>query len=250
MNCTEAQAQLHRYLDAELDPETRRAVALHLQGCEACRAFHAEQLALAAVLAAHAPDFRASAPLRARIVSRLPDGTLARVPRLPAPGWWGAAAAAGLAVALTWGLDEQQRAADWQENFKDDAVAAHRRALQERHLVDIAAAGPAQLESWFRARLPYPVAVRDLSARGYALVGGRVDYLYEQAVAAVVYRRGDHLINVLVWPAAQSDRFPSVPLNEAPLTVLFLRRDGTNFCVISDLAPEQFGEFAQLLAQG
>jgi anti-sigma factor RsiW len=123
----------------------------------------------------------------------------------------------------------------------------HLRSLQEQHLVDIASSEPQRLQAWFRQRLPYPVAVPDLSAHGYALVGGRVDYLYAQALAAVVYRRNGHLVNVLIWPSSPSDSFPSVPLNEDRLNVLFFRKGDTNFCAISDLTTNEFKDLIWLL---
>src|SRR6266702_2491632 len=70
------------------------------------------------------------------------------------------------------------------------------------------------VETWFKERLPFVPPVRDLSAQGYALEGGRLDHLYKRSVAALVYRHGDHLINVFVWPASGHDAFPEQMLQD------------------------------------
>ncbi|WP_161603763.1 anti-sigma factor family protein [Noviherbaspirillum massiliense] len=248
MNCTEIQAKVHSYLDAELDASRRQDIDRHVLDCHDCARVYAEQQALDGILRKHAPRFEAPVQLRERIESALPvTGKKADPGRVQRPAWWSLAATAMLAVALTWGLGAYQRAAEVEEDFRDDAISVHRRSLLENHLVDVAETQAGRLASWFGRRLPYRVDVRDLSAQGYALVGGRLDYLYTRPLAAVVYRQERHVINVLIWPSSKSDDFPTSMMAEEGLRVKFFRKGSMNLCVISDLDQAGFDRFTQAL---
>jgi anti-sigma factor RsiW len=248
MNCDDVCAEVHKYIDAELDTASHLEIDRHLSACAACAAFYDEQQALDLMLKKQAHYFRESPQLRARIEASLPpDKHAARATRLPHPNWWSFAAGVSLTVVLTWGWNVHQRAADLQEDFREDAISVHLRSLMEGHLVDVRATEPAQLESWFSRRLPYPVHVSDLSALGYSLVGGRLEYLYTQPLAAIVYRRGEHLVNVLTWPVSKSDEFPSLMRADGPVSVMFFKVGKNNFCVISDLTPDEFNRFTRVL---
>ena len=85
--------------------------------------------------------------------------------------------------------------------------------------------------------------VRDLSVQGYTLEGGRLDYLYKRSVAALVYRHGDYLINVFVWPANRDDAFPEQMLQDDGFHMRFWTRSSTHYCAISDLAQRDFAAF-------
>ena len=42
--------------------------------------------------------------------------------------------------------------------------------------------------------------VYDFSDQGFKLIGGRLDYLRKNEIAAVIYQHRQHYINLLVWP--------------------------------------------------
>ncbi len=247
MNCTDVQVKLDAYVDGELDAAMWRACDAHLFGCAACAAMLAERQALHEAIRRHAPDFQPSPRLRARIKAMLATGATAVSAPLQSQSkgrhWWGYAVAAALSALLTLGFHERQRQIDMVEALKDDAVSVYMRSLQENHLVDLHSGDAAQLASWFSQRLPYRVPVHDLSAQGYELIGGRLEYLYAQPLAALVYKRGDHLINLLVWPISGVDAFPSALLQEDRLRIRFIRNGGSNLCVISDLDVAEFEHF-------
>lgn len=248
MNCADIQAKIHSYIDSELDRSSRIDVDEHLQTCTNCAQLYAEQERLDFILKYRSPDFRESAQLRARIESSLPpDRKATRSASIPQLNWWSFAATICLVVALIAGLNMRQRVVDFEEGLAEDAVAVHMRSLLEDHLVDIHSSDAAHLQEWFNSRLPFAVTVKNLMPQGYALVGGRLDYLYSQPLAAIVYRQGDSLINVLIWPASKSEQFPTSILNDSGVYVSFLKKDDTNFCVISNISLADYSRFTQAL---
>jgi anti-sigma factor RsiW len=122
-----------------------------------------------------------------------------------------------------------------------EVFASHLLVVQEKeHLLNIQSEDPAVVQSWLRSRLEYSVPVRDLSSSGCALLGGRLDYMHDRPVAAIVYRRNGHLIDLFTWPgdtrehAFERDRLNLEPWNDA----------GLEYWAISDLAKHELSQFA------
>jgi anti-sigma factor RsiW len=116
---------------------------------------------------------------------------------LPA-GWL-----AGLALALALGaaggaaLTAQRLTAD---RLADELVASHIRAGLSARDVDVVSTDRHTVKPWFNGRLDYAPPVADLGANGFALAGGRLDYVGQRRVAVLVYRYRQHLIDVYVFP--------------------------------------------------
>ena len=218
MNCRETEPLLSAYLDGELDAAHVLGIDAHARECPACAARLESGKQLSAAVRA-APYYRAAPSLRARIESPA------------APAWRRPAAWAALAATVALAILVIGRA----DRTGNEIVQAHLRSLRAGHLVDIAASSRRAVHPWFAGRLDYSLDVEDISGRGFAFSGARLDSLNGRTVAVLVYQRGPHVINVFVWPAGQeADRHP-VAAVIGGLNLVNWRAEGMNWWAISDL---------------
>ena len=124
----------------------------------------------------------------------------------------------------------------------DDLLSAHLRALQPGHLTDVASSNQHNVKPWFDGRIDYIPPVKDLSAAGFPLDGGRLDYLGGRPVAALVYRRQLHIIDVFVWPEGALPK-RSVPPSNGYQSARWTQ-DGFTFVAISGLNAEDLVQFS------
>ncbi len=192
MNCAECEVLLHALIDGELDAGHVREVEAHVMTCTACgeklKGFRAMRDAMAAA------DLKEKAPasLRSRIEAALPKPSariiaprqFSRPTRRTFFGGFAAGAAlsgaiaAGLAVAVFRNGDEQTMA--------DEVVSAHIRSLQAGHLMDVQTSDQHTVKPWFNGRVDVAPPVIDLTAEGFTLLGGRLDYIDGEPVASIV----------------------------------------------------------------
>ncbi|KML56402.1 anti-sigma factor [Burkholderia cepacia] len=128
-----------------------------------------------------------------------PAGTGPRVAALPGLGW-GVALLVALAAAA--GMALSARHADTDRTV-DELVSSHVRADLSARDIDVISTDRHTVKPWFNGRLDYAPPVEDLAASGFALVGGRLDYVGRRRVAVLVYRYRQHVIDVYVRPAGE-----------------------------------------------
>ena len=128
-----------------------------------------------------------------------------------------------------------------------DVVAGHVRALTAAHLFDVQYTDQHTVKPWFLGKLDFSPPVADFAAQGYALAGGRLDYLGERGVMALVYRRHAHVINLFVWPQATEADSGVRSDSRQGYNVAHFSRAGMAFWAVSDLNPEEFKAFVGLV---
>jgi len=119
--------------------------------------------------------------------------------------WRGIALIAALVLLAMVGWNLAMRSGAVSPSITNEIVSDHIRALMPNHLMDIASSDSRKVQSWFTGKLDYAVSVRDFASAGFALAGGRLDYVDGHPAAALVYLRAAHTINVFAWPTREDD---------------------------------------------
>ncbi|MGH8456126.1 MAG: anti-sigma factor family protein, partial [Stenotrophobium sp.] len=241
MNCEEMRPQITAYIDGELDATRAVALEQHLVACAECAALHRQQSALSKAVRTQATYHRAPETLRMRLRASLPQQVSAPVvQRRPRSAWmqWSGALAASLALAIGLNIFLSGRQADRQ--LEDELIAGHVRSLQANHLEDVISSDHHTVKPWFTGKLDFSPPVNDLSAVGFPLTGGRLDYIDGRAVAALIYRHGPHTINLFVWPSAPSGVQTPLRLETRKGYNLMHWTDrGMNFWAVTDMDAAQ-----------
>ncbi|MCU6498256.1 anti-sigma factor [Rugamonas sp. A1-17] len=258
MESKHSQEKLSAYLDAELSAADRAQVEAHLSGCGECAEALAQLEALRGRVAAEAQRHAAPEYLKHRIHAALraePAGTPAprTPPRTSSRAWpwaWinlGLAGAMTAAFAVTLTLYLGQPSAD--ERIEQELVASHFRSLMPDHLADVASTDQHTVKPWFAGKLDYSPPVYDLAAQGYALIGGRLDYLQQRPVAALAYRHRLHIVNLYIWPDASGHASTPQAGMRQGFHLLRWTQDGMRYSAVSDINPQDLAQFAALLRQ-
>lgn len=241
MTCEEAKILLHALLDGELDAGHAREVEAHIASCPACAAEFAAQREMQRALAGTDLRYTAPASLRSRIEASLPQPQRRQPTRRAllrgfAMGSAASALAASGVVALVLRQDDQQR-------ILSEVVSAHLRSLQAGHLIDVVSTDQHTVKPWFSGKLDVAPPVIDLTAQGFTLVGGRLDYIDARAIAAVVYKRRQHVINLFVSQTASIEHRPPKTQTMQGFNCRRWGNRGLNFWAVSDLGADELAEF-------
>jgi anti-sigma factor RsiW len=244
MSCDEAKALLHGLLDGELDPSRTREVEAHVGGCPRCAAELRQFREMRAAMRDERMTFAAPAALRSRIEAALAPAPVVCA-ATPSRRWLlqgfaigsalSAAAAVGIVAVVT------QTAQD--DRLLGDVVSAHLRSLQPSHLTDVVAADRQALRPWFSGKVAVAPPVIDLAAKGFTLVGGRLDFLDGKPAAALVYRSGAHVINLFVAAASTTGHVAAKAETAQGFSLQRWSDQGMRFIAISDLGADELKEF-------
>jgi anti-sigma factor RsiW len=239
MTCDEARILLHALIDGELDAGHAREVEDHIAGCAACAAELAAYRAMSKAVAGADLRYRAPSALRRRIEASLPQPqapSRRAVLRGFAMGSAVSAIAATGLVAIVLRNDDAQR-------IESEVVSAHLRSLQAGHLTDVLSTDQHTVKPWFNGKLDVAPPVVDLTAQGFTLIGGRLDYVDTRPIAAIVYRRRAHVINLFVAQTASTERQAAKIETIQGFNIRRWSDRGLNYWAVSDLAADELAEF-------
>jgi anti-sigma factor RsiW len=165
------------------------------------------------------------------------------------PTWLAAAAALLLVASMTlslWVLRGNTRGVDGDLVVRD-VVSSHIRSLMAQHLTDVPSSDRHTVKPWFAGKVPYALTVPDLGANGFTLEGGRLDYVAGRTVAALVYRRHQHVINAFVWPLAPGDRPMTETRTREGYEALSWTAHEQQFWAVSDVNEADLRQFVSLM---
>jgi anti-sigma factor RsiW len=249
VNCDELRTLMHGYADGELDLIHTLEVERHLKECSACSAALQRIQSLQQALGDGTLYQGAPAGLRERIRSSLPRTFR---PRLAfahlALRSLAVAASLAFAAIITWGIVHVGSVPSAESMIEQEVVSAHVRSLLrgEKGLFDVASTDRHTVKPWFAGRVDFSPEVKDLKEEGFSLIGGRLDYLSGRKVAAIVYTRQKHFINLFAWATGGVDE-PPVVLARQGYHLAHWTQDGLTYWAVSDLNEVELLRFAGLI---
>ena len=255
MNCADTEIMLHALIDGELDAGHARDVEAHVATCPAC----AEELkafrAMRATMAEANLKETAPAHLRSRIEAALAVPA-ARV-SAPRQSWFaslreswknffgGFAVGTALSAAVAASLVIAVVRNDQNQQIASDVVSAHLRSLQAGHLTDVETSDQHTVKPWFNGKLDVAPPVIDLTAQGFTLIGGRLDYINGQPVASIVYRRRKHVINLFVAQPLGAAVHGVKDETVQGFNIRHWSESGLDLWAVSDIDAGELDEFGQ-----
>src|SRR5438874_11564810 len=264
MTCDEAIKLMDGYLDGELDPITSQTIEQHLRECGRCDQAYKTQGSLIRAIGNATPYFKAPAELRERIQSSLRKETTGQPVRNGVRGaqvlsykrereprsilseapwnWLGLAAAIILAAVIVLNVVPRLGADQF---LATQLIASHVRSLMANHLTDVASSDQHTVKPWLDAKLDFAPPVVDLAGEGFPLVGGRLDYLDNRTVAALVYQRRKHFINLFVWPGEAGATRPTLAMSHQGYQLLHWVNSDFNYWAVSDVNANDLQTFKQ-----
>jgi anti-sigma factor RsiW len=229
MSCEESRLLLHAYVDGELDIPRTLVMEQHLETCAACSTEVKNHQTLRTAIQGASLYYQPPS-VRKLMPAAKPGRTYPLF-----------AVAAALLIAVGFFAGHLQPRG---ETTEQAVLDSHLRSLMPGHLADVQSTDQHTVKPWFNGKLDFSPPVTDLAQHGFPLAGGRVDSVEGRQVAALIYHRNQHVINVYVWPSrdAVSGRAARQGYNFVQWS-----QSGFEWWAISDLNAGELTDFAALL---
>jgi len=250
---------LHGFLDGELDAAHSLQLEQHLASCPHCANQLKRLEALKQVVGQKGVRWRTPDHVRAQVLA-----SVAREAAMDAR--WSAASESRQQEKKRFNILEFVRqwmfvpslaalaaslflvAAPMHERspIEDEILASHVRSLLVNHLTDVATSDQHTVKPWFNGKIDFSPPVVDLAPQGFPLVGGRIDYIGGRVVAALIYRRQAHLINVFIWPASAAG---ATTASRDGYNMENWSEDGLTFWAVSDVNAGEVKKFRETFSE-
>ena len=247
MNCENTQKLLDGYADGELDLVNHLQIERHLQDCPSCALEYKNRQTLKSAFRDDSLYFRAAPDLKKRVRTTLQREVKQDQPAGKFWQWrWLALATSFAAVVVLSLVFFQARPTD-DELLAQEIVSAHIRSMMANHLTDVPSSDNHTVKPWFDGKLDFAPPVIDLAAQGFPLVGGRLDYAGSRPVAALVYQRHQHFVNLFVFPTTNNSDGENKMSVRQGYNLIRWNKSGMTFWAVSDLNLGELQEFAQAI---
>jgi anti-sigma factor RsiW len=247
LKCDDVQHLIDAYIDDELDLVKTVEVEQHLQDCIDCAKMYKERQLVQAAIHTGMLYHKAPAHLQKRIQSSLRQANKDSAPRTMPWRLFSVAAALIVIIVMAWSLVPFFSLSTVNEPLVQEVLSSHVRSLMANHLVDVASTDQHTVKPWFDGKLDFSPPVVDLASQGFPLVGGRLDYLNNRPVAALVYKYRNHYINLFIWPSTQSSNGNTTIVTRQGYHLFFWTRSGMTYWVVSDVEENTLQKFVQLI---
>ncbi|HTF45673.1 MAG TPA: anti-sigma factor [Terriglobales bacterium] len=244
MNCSSVEPLIGAALDGELEPSQQFQISEHLENCLSCKTAYRDLEQLQEDIRSRATYHRAPDPLMERLRTSIREEHNPSVRRAQPPWKWMAIAASVLLLLSIGGnLLLSKRGVSENQLIAQEVLSEHVRAMLTNHQVDVISSDRHTVKPWFGDKLDFSPDVKDLAARGFPLVGGRVEYIGQRPVAALVFQRSKHVISLFTWPAGSS---VNGVRSQNGYHLVAWNKDGMAYWAISDLSLDDLELFSRL----
>jgi anti-sigma factor RsiW len=249
MSCDRADTVVHGYFDNELDALGAAEFERHLDRCSECaEAFESLESLRSSMNLAQLYE-KTPASLRKKVLADLRSASRVSIAPARTPWRWLAVAAAFLLFAYTGRQVSSIHRGDNSETvLAAEVVDAHLRSLQPGHLTDVVSSDQHTVKPWFDGKLDFSPPVRDFAEQGFPLQGGRLDVVHSHAIAALVYGRRKHLVNIFIWPTTEKDASPRSGSRQGYQWIDW-RKGGMEFWAVSDAALSDLEQLQRLFTE-
>jgi anti-sigma factor RsiW len=249
MTCKDNNKLLNAYVDGELDSAGSLSFERHLQQCESCQTDVGNLRTLSSAIKSGALRFKVPQDLKKNVQAAIRAEYADTRRSFFSWRWASALASVVLIVALTWVVTTQRTRSSEETLLVNDILSSHVRSMMANHITDVSSSDSHTVKPWFGGKLDYSPPAKDLTEQGFRLVGGRLDYLDNRPVAALVYQRSQHFINLFVWPLESTANSPDGQWTRHGYNVIHWTKSGMTYWLISELNPAELNECARLLKE-
>ena len=250
MNCDDRQKFLHAYIDGELDLSTSIEIEQHLNTCDRCFQTYQQHRTLHTALKGSSLYYEAPGGLQRRIYASVKAADRSRSLFRRMRDWYprGLALAGSFAVValIAWNLGRLSQPPH-NDVISQQVLESHIRSLLANHLTDVPSSDQHTVKPWFNGKTNFSPVVKDLSAQGFPLIGGRLDYVNDLRVAALVYQRHQHIINLFTWASPEEAERKVTAMARKGYNLFEWSRAGMSYYAVSDLNSTELEEFIQLI---